>query len=220
MELIPGDSPESPLYPGNLTQANRIQWFHQHHQCQGSIFGMMGLSKSPVSVLSQLNDAVQNKPARVSAETFSVKQGGFGGFIIDSGALITALDQNANNGINANNRVVILAFQKYYDSLKLEGLDIVREGFELCYKPPKDVEQLTTMTYHFYESADYVVEWKFVHVFDDEQGYFYVALVPGNHGISISEAWHHQNKRLICNGNLPEGGTIGALQFDTVNCNS
>ncbi|KAG7957548.1 hypothetical protein I3843_11G181400 [Carya illinoinensis] len=142
-------------------------------------------------------------------DTFKPKQDGTGGCIIDSGALISRLDQNTINGRNAYMEVMD-AFKNHYDYFKLQRIGKVAEGLELCYEYKQDFVEYATMTYHF-EGADYNVESKYVNFYDTQAGYFCVALLPGN-GKSLLGAWHQQNMRIIYDGK------IGALQFATEHC--
>lgn len=140
-----------------------------------------------------------------------IRQDGTGGIFIDSGIVISQIDQNTV-GRNAY-RAVMGAFQNYYDAFKLERMAQaqVSEGFQLCYKnPPEGFTGLTTLTYHF-EGAQYIVQSKYVHYFNVDQGYFCVALNPGN-GRSALGSWFQQDKRIIYDGN------INALQFYDEKC--
>ncbi|KAJ7948466.1 aspartic proteinase nepenthesin-2-like [Quillaja saponaria] len=141
-------------------------------------------------------------------DTFKYRQGGSGGCIIDSGVLIPRLDQNAN-GQNAYRRVMG-EFQRHYDSLQLQRMTQVPQGFQLCYKQPSGFDQFASMTYHF-QGAEYVVQGKYMNFYDTQAGYFCVALMPGNGKTSLG-AWHQQNKRIIYDGN------IRALQFSVETC--
>ncbi|XP_061990852.1 aspartic proteinase nepenthesin-1-like [Rosa rugosa] len=142
--------------------------------------------------------------------TFTARPDGSGGCIVDSGALIPQIDQNAQGGRNAY-RQVMSAFQSYYNSFQqLTRIGKVPQGFALCYKYPQDFNQFTSMTYHF-EDADYIVDPKYVNFYDQQGGYFCVALLPGN-GKSILGAWHQQNMRVTYDGN------INSLQFSVETC--
>ncbi|KAJ4839746.1 hypothetical protein Tsubulata_026023 [Turnera subulata] len=141
-------------------------------------------------------------------EIFQIRPDGQGGCVIDSGALISRIDQTTI-GRNAY-RAVMGAFQRYYDAKGLQRIGQVPQGFALCYKNRPDFNDFVTMTYHF-EGANYVLDGKYVHYFDNDAGYFCVALTPGN-GRTILGAWHQQNMRIVYDGN------IGALQFTTEDC--
>ncbi|KAM1952699.1 hypothetical protein ACFX15_007143 [Malus domestica] len=142
--------------------------------------------------------------------TFTIGQGGTGGFFIDSGALIPQLNTDAS-GRNAY-REVMRAFQQWYDGLKLTRIGKVPEGLALCYKYTPDFNQFATLTYHL-QDANYVVDGKYAHVFNKDAGYFCVAMMPGN-GKSMLGAWHQQNMRVTYNGN------INSLQFSVETCPS
>ncbi|XP_044463074.1 aspartic proteinase nepenthesin-1-like [Mangifera indica] len=140
---------------------------------------------------------------------FDIRPDGSGGIFIDSGTLMSSIDQ-FTIGRNAY-ADVMGAFQNYYDGLRLQRMGQVGEGFDLCYKnPPLDFPGFTTLTYHF-EGASYFVEWKYLHFFNIKQGYFCVFLKPAN-GFSILGSWFQQNKRIIYDLNH------FSLQFYDENC--
>ena len=68
------------------------------------------------------------------------------------------------------------------------------------------------MTYHF-KDADYTVDSKYVNFYDEQGGYFCVALMPGN-GKSILGAWHQQNMRVTYNGNT------NSVEFSVETCSN
>ncbi|KAF5478854.1 hypothetical protein F2P56_005383 [Juglans regia] len=194
----------------------------------GVISRVLGLSLSPDSLVSQtldedyqrfsyclipFDETIIMTPSLLRfgfpPDTFKPKQDGTGGCIIDSGALISRLDQNTINGRNAY-REVMGAFQNHYDSFKLQRIGKVAVGLELCYKYTQDFKEFATMTYHF-EGADYTVDSKYVNFYKTQTGYFCVALLPGN-GKSLLGVWHQQNMRIIYDVN------IGALQYAIENC--
>lgn len=123
-------------------------------------------------------------------------QSGTRGFFIDSGALISQLDQNAN-GRNTY-REVMRAFQNYYDSLHLTRIGRVPEGFQLCYSYTPQFTQFASMTYHF-EGANYVVDPRYVNFYNHEAGHFCVAMMPGNRksilGASMASAKYEAHLR-------------------------
>ncbi|KAL6283906.1 hypothetical protein ACE6H2_014835 [Prunus campanulata] len=125
------------------------------------------------------------------------------GFFIDSGAIISQLDQNAKEE-------VMRAFQNYYDSLHLTRIGRVPEGFQLCYSYTPQFTQFASITYHF-EGANYVVDPRYVNFYNHEAGHFCVAMMPGNRK-SILGAWHQQSMRLIYDLNTH------ALQFTPEIC--
>lgn len=128
---------------------------------------------------------------------FDIRQDGSGGFFIDSGTVISQIDQTTV-GRNAY-KAVMEAFQNHYDYFGYERIKgEVGEGFQLCYKNRPGI--LLKMTYHF-EDYFYIVDSKYVHFHNEEQGYFCIALRPGN-GRSILGAWFQQNKRIIYDMNL------------------
>lgn len=142
--------------------------------------------------LNLLDISVSSHRIGFHPDTFKIKQDGSGGCTIDSGTLITQIDQNTV-GIDAFS-VVMTAFQNYYDSLwQLERV-YSTEGFPLCYEYPPDFGDFATMTYHF-EGGDYFVDSMYVNYYSDIGYYFCVAVSEGN-GQSILGAWHRQNMRI------------------------
>ncbi|KAJ0101301.1 hypothetical protein Patl1_04279 [Pistacia atlantica] len=165
----------------------------------GVLSGIMGFSRSPDSILG------------FEPGLFDIRQDGSGGIFIDSGTVISKIDQDIV-GRNAY-RAVMGAFQSYYDAFKLERMGQINEGFQLCYKNrPGGFTGYPFLVYHF-EGAQYVVDPENVHYFNVDQGYFCVALKAGN-GISILGSWFRQNKRIIYDGNT------NALQFYYEQCSS
>ncbi|XP_052290083.1 aspartic proteinase CDR1-like [Citrus sinensis] len=167
--------------------------------------------------LSLIDISVGTRRLGFAPDTFRVRPDGQGGCcwgkiscIIDSGVIIPKIDQTTV-GRNAY-RAVMGAFQNYYDALKLERIGRVPEGLQLCYTNPPGFNNFASFTYHF-DGASYDIEGKFVNLFNVDQGYFCVALQPGN-GRTILGAWHQQNKRLIYNSR------INALQFYTDTCSN
>lgn len=160
--------------------------------------------------LSLIDISVGTRRLGFAPDTFRVRPDGQGGCIIYSGVIIPKIDQTTV-GRNAY-RAVMGAFQNYYDALKLERIGRVPEGLQLCYKNPPGFNNFASFTYHF-DGASYDIEGKFVNLFNVDQGYFCVALQPGN-GRTILGAWHQQNKRLIYNSR------INALQFYTDTCSN
>lgn len=160
--------------------------------------------------LSLIDISVGTRRLGFAPDAFRVRPDGQGGCIIDSGVIIPKIDQTTV-GRNAY-RAVMGAFQNYYDALKLERIGRVPEGLQLCYKNPPGFNNFASFTYHF-DGASYDIEGKFVNLFNVDQGYFCVALQPGN-GRTILGAWHQQNKRLIYNSR------INALQFYTDTCSN
>ncbi|CAB4308175.1 unnamed protein product [Prunus armeniaca] len=163
---------------------------------------------SPFYNLNLLDISVGSRKLGFPPGTFAFSQSGTRGFFIDSGALISQLDQNAN-GRNTY-REVMGAFQNYYDSLHLTRIGRVPEGFQLCYSYTPQFTQFAPMTYHF-EGSNYVVDPRYVNFYNHEAGYFCVAMMAGN-GKSILGAWHQQNMRLIYDLNA------NALQFTPEIC--
>ncbi|KAG6637551.1 hypothetical protein CIPAW_11G186200 [Carya illinoinensis] len=142
--------------------------------------------------LNLLDISVSSHRIGFHPDTFKIKKDGSGGCTIDSGTLITQIDQNTV-GIDAFS-VVMTAFQNYYDSLGQLERVYSTEGFPLCYEYPPDFGDFATMTYHF-EGGDYFVDSMYVNYYSDIGYYFCVAVREGN-GQSILGAWHQQNMRI------------------------
>ncbi|XP_007212353.1 aspartic proteinase nepenthesin-2 [Prunus persica] len=159
--------------------------------------------------LNLLDISVGMRPLMFPPGTFTARIGFSGGFFIDSGALISQLDQNLVNERNVY-REVMRAFQNHYDSFHLQRLGRVPEGFPLCYKYPPEFNQFASLTYQL-EGGNYVVDPKYVNFYNTQAGYFCVAMMPGT-GKSILGAWHQQNMRVTYNG------AINSLQFSTETC--
>ncbi|XP_031257963.1 aspartic proteinase nepenthesin-2-like [Pistacia vera] len=153
----------------------------------------------------KLNDiSVGGRKLGLEPGLFDIRQDGSGGVIIDSGALITIIDQYTV-GRNAYT-AVMEAFQNYYDAFNLERTGQVSEGFDLCYqKPPEGFNAFAFLVFRF-EGDPFAVDPNNVHYFNVDEGYFCVALKAGN-GISILGIWSQQQKRIIYDEN------INALQF-------
>ncbi|KAL5802535.1 hypothetical protein ACOSQ3_030978 [Xanthoceras sorbifolium] len=122
--------------------------------------------------------------------TFRQIQGGTtNGFLIDSGAPNTMIDQRTNR-VNAY-QMLMTVLQKHYDSFGLQkrALPLKGPSYQLCYSDKPGFNQHPTMTFRA----------------------FCVAILPGNR-ISILGANHQQNMRVIYDGNFQE------LHFYTENC--
>ncbi|XP_024018602.1 aspartic proteinase nepenthesin-2 [Morus notabilis] len=160
--------------------------------------------KTPINIyhfyLNLLDVSVGGNRIGFPSDTFKPNQDGSGGIFIDSGSILTFVNnEDLPNGRNPYEEV-IGAFQRHYDSFNLKRKENVPERLELCYEKPGDFSHFATMTYHF-DGADYIVEGKYANHFNNVDGYFCVALLGGNR-ISILGAWHQQNKRIIYDGNI------------------
>lgn len=138
--------------------------------------------------------------------SFQKKSNGLGGFFIDSGAMFTHLDGDAQGG-NAYAKVLNV-FAAYYGSIHLKQTAPSPEGFELCYERPPNFYDFATLTFHF-EGSDYTVHGEYMHVFGPN--YFCTAILKGS-SMSVLGAWQQQNKRIIYNGGS------GELEFADENC--
>lgn len=136
--------------------------------------------------------------------TFSLKQNGSGGVIIDSGCSVTNIDREPF-------RAVMREFENYFLRFGLErAVNSSSEGFELCYRQRMGFRQYAGLTFHF-EGADLAVEPEFVYVKNSRMRYFCVALLPFD-GKTLIGAWQQQNTRFIYDLNLQQ------LQFAPQDC--
>ncbi|KAL5548280.1 hypothetical protein UlMin_003511 [Ulmus minor] len=128
--------------------------------------------------------------------TFSIKNDGSGGCVIDSGSVSSYLDEKPY-------RAVIKEFEKFYRRFGFERLRNLSLGLEVCYREKLEfVGDYAGLTFHF-DSADLVVEPEYVYVFNRRERYFCVALLSFN-GKTIIGAWQQQNMRFIYDLNLGE----------------
>ncbi|KAK3199235.1 hypothetical protein Dsin_022650 [Dipteronia sinensis] len=154
-------------------------------------------------VLNLIDISVNSVPIHFPAGTFQ------GGFIIDSGAPFTLMDEKTTH-VNAY-QVLTGALQIYYNlhglqERKLDGSD------SICYDETPGFDQHPTITYHF-QGADYTVDSRFIYTrFTEPQPtYFCINIFKGN-GVSILGANHQQNMRIIYDNN------INAIQFFPEEC--
>ncbi|XP_007020972.2 PREDICTED: aspartic proteinase nepenthesin-2 [Theobroma cacao] len=138
---------------------------------------------------------------------FRVREDGSGGCLIDSGSLISTIDQNTI-GRNAY-KAVMRAFQAYYDSNNFQRIGKVVESLPLCYRSKPGFKDYMTMTLHF-NGADYDIDGKYMHYFSEEDGFFCVALRPASR--TILGSWQQQNMRIIINMD------VAGLQWVTETC--
>ncbi|PON61429.1 Aspartic peptidase, partial [Parasponia andersonii] len=128
--------------------------------------------------------------------TFSLKQNGTGGCIIDSGCVLSFLDEKPY-------WAVMRDFEAQFRRIGLERVRNLTVGFELCYRHvAKNVNANVdfdgydvSLTFHF-EGADFEVEPKYVYFYNKKEKYFCVALMsfPGK---TIIGAWQQQNTRFV-----------------------
>ncbi|KAL5735992.1 hypothetical protein ACOSQ2_030780 [Xanthoceras sorbifolium] len=162
-------------------------------------------------MLNLLDISINSNRLNFPPGTFRKIRGGTtNGFVIDSGAPNSMIDQRTN-GVNAY-QVVMNNIQQHYDSFGLQRRDPPSTGpsYKLCYNDKQGFNQHPTMTFNF-QDADYVVEGRFMNIHFDEGGFFCVTILPGN-GVSILGAHHQQNMRIIYDCNLYQ------LQFYPENC--
>ncbi|XP_052483883.1 aspartic proteinase nepenthesin-2-like [Gossypium raimondii] len=143
---------------------------------------------------------------------FELRQDGLGGSLIDSGTVVSTIDENTI-GRNAY-KEVMAEFQAYYDKKNFgRKVGQVEEKFELCYYNKAGFRDFVTMTLHF-EGGDYFIDGKYMHYFADEEeegeGYFCVALFKSSK--TILGAWQQQNMRIIYDMNG------GGFQWITETC--
>lgn len=116
--------------------------------------------------------------------TFQLKADGSGGCMIDSGAAMTHFDRKAYDPI-------VKVFEDTFRPHNLERFFPSPQLFELCYKFREDFRLYPTMTFHF-EGATFLVDPKYVHYINKDDGFFCVALLPMS-GMSILGAWQQTN---------------------------
>ncbi|MBA0580284.1 hypothetical protein Gorai_022511, partial [Gossypium raimondii] len=98
---------------------------------------------------------------------FELRQDGLGGSLIDSGTVVSTIDENTI-GRNAY-KEVMAEFQAYYDKKNFgRKVGQVEEKFELCYYNKAGFRDFVTMTLHF-EGGDYFIDGKYMHYFADEE---------------------------------------------------
>ncbi|KAJ0101298.1 hypothetical protein Patl1_04276 [Pistacia atlantica] len=135
-----------------------------------------------------------------------------GGFFIDSGAPLTNLATNTGNGINVY-QVVMNALQNHYDSFHLERMTgVTPYGLQLCYRNRAGFRQFPSLSFNL-PGGDYIVDAKYVNIAFDAEGYFCVAIIPGE-GQSILGIMHQQNVRIIYSA------ALGAIQFYEADCSN
>ncbi|XVE80324.1 hypothetical protein DITRI_Ditri14bG0130800 [Diplodiscus trichospermus] len=144
---------------------------------------------------------------QLQPDIFRLRNDGTGGCVIDSGSLISTIDQKTI-GRNAYEEVMA-AFRAYYESRDFQRIGKVVESLPLCYRSKPGFRDYVTMTWHF-NGGDYQIDGKYMHYFNDEDGYFCVALRPSSK--TILGSWQQQNMRIIYNMN------VGGLFWVTETC--
>lgn len=141
--------------------------------------------------------------------TFSLKQNGTGGCVIDSGSVLSFLEEKLY-------WAVMREFEAQFDVIGLERVRNLTVGFDLCYKLDEvnlnvDFDGFDVgLTFHF-EGADFEVDPKYVYFYNIKEKYFCAALTsfPGK---TIIGAWQQQNTRFVYDLNLHE------LHFSSEDC--
>ncbi|EXB50254.1 Aspartic proteinase nepenthesin-2 [Morus notabilis] len=159
--------------------------------------------------LNLVDISVQGRRLGLPPGTFALSQNGKGGCVIDSGSVLSFLDDKAYN-------VVMAEFESYFRRLGLERARNLTVGFEYCYRLEKKINDhddfggYADLTFHF-EGADFLVEPKYMYFYNRRGKYFCVALMafPGK---TIIGAWQQQNTRFVYDLNLHQ------LQFAPEDC--
>ncbi|KAL6999345.1 hypothetical protein U1Q18_000505 [Sarracenia purpurea var. burkii] len=128
------------------------------------------VTSSPQYYLNLLDISVAGNRIKFPPGTFSLKPGGTGGCIIDTGTSATLIAPPAYGR-------VIEAFQKYFQPFNLRKLR--RSGFDVCFELRKSFNEFPSMTFHF-QGGDLVVQPKYVHFFDTVANFFCVAVLKGS----------------------------------------
>ena len=129
--------------------------------------------------------------------TFFLKRNGTGGCVIDSGSVLSFLDEKLYWAVMGE-------FEARFRRIGLERVRNLTVGFHLCYRHVEvnfdgyDVG----LTFHF-EGADFEVDPKYVYFYNKKEMYFCVALMSFR-GKTIIGAWQQQNTRFVYDLNLHE----------------
>ncbi|MBA0632590.1 hypothetical protein Godav_001299 [Gossypium davidsonii] len=152
--------------------------------------------------ISFLNDRLGFPPSQ-----FQLREDGLGGCFVDSGYLLTAIEDNYVGGVNAYD-VLMDLFTAYYESNNLRRTTDP-SGLDMCFERPNDFNNFANLTFHFDGEADYFVPPQHLHIF--QQDHFCVAITRGRYA-TVLGAWQQQNKRMLYDVGL------GRLQFADENC--
>ncbi|MBA0878324.1 hypothetical protein Goshw_010124 [Gossypium schwendimanii] len=161
--------------------------------------GIFGMNMMPDSLMSQLS--------RFPPSQFQLREDGLGGCFVDSGYLLTAIEDNYVGGVNAYD-VLMDLFTAYYESNNLRRTTDP-SGLDMCFERPNDFNNFANLTFHFDGEADYFVPPQHLHIF--QQDHFCVAITRGRYA-TVLGAWQQQNKRMLYDVGL------GRLQFADENC--
>ncbi|KAK1582862.1 hypothetical protein Q3G72_018975 [Acer saccharum] len=177
----------------------------------GAISGIMGLSFSPDSLVSQLSTEIKKQ--------FSYCLVPFTEAMTAPSVVRFGIDIPRPPGNLQTTRFITPPPPppppgSFYYQLNLIDISVGprRLGFsqDLFRIREDGFNNFVTFTYHF-EGADYAVDGRSVNVYNTEKGYFHLAIRPGNTRTFLG-AWHQQNKRIIYDANF------GGIQFYGENC--
>ncbi|GER33634.1 eukaryotic aspartyl protease family protein [Striga asiatica] len=159
---------------------------------RSSVTGIMGMSRSPLSMFSQMGPLVKRfsyclphirKRLNLLVGTFS------GGCMLDAGCGESVIEIRAYNEIR---RFLMLYFEKY----KLTRITGVSSGFladSFCYRLPRGFRSYPNMTFHFQDADLDVGPTNLFHVEGDR---FCLAMI-GMHNMTILGAYQQQNVRFV-----------------------
>ncbi|KAK2640142.1 hypothetical protein Ddye_027937 [Dipteronia dyeriana] len=162
-------------------------------------------------MLSLLDISINSIRLHFPPGTFdrSVEHSTTAGFVIDSGAPLTLIDEHTNH-VNAY-KVLTDALKLYYVSYGLQE-KVFAGSDEICYDEKPDFYEHPTITYHFV-GADYTVDSRFVSTrfVGHQPNYFCINIIKGS-GVSILGANDQQNRRIIYDNNM------NSIQFFPEEC--
>ncbi|KAL5737999.1 hypothetical protein ACOSP7_030760 [Xanthoceras sorbifolium] len=135
--------------------------------------------------LNLLDISINNKPLHFPPDTFKIKPGGEGGFIIDSGSILTYIDDKAYSILEAE-------FVRYFSAFKqLERRQTCPASIKLCYDAPMGFPLFPSMTYHF-QGANLAISPENVLIAYREENFFALAIAPFE-GRSILGSYQQHN---------------------------
>ncbi|KAL5738001.1 hypothetical protein ACOSP7_030762 [Xanthoceras sorbifolium] len=135
--------------------------------------------------LNLLDISINNERLHFPPDTFKLKPSGFGGYIIDSGSILSYIDTIAYTTLEAE-------FIRYFKPFKqLERTKKCPEPMKLCYDAPMGFPLFPSMTYHF-QGANLTIAPENVFVPFHKEKYFGLAIAPFG-GKSILGSYQQHN---------------------------
>ncbi|XP_030453629.1 aspartic proteinase nepenthesin-1-like [Syzygium oleosum] len=168
----------------------------------GVIFGCSSDNRgftfeNPTSVLSVGERRLGFPPGK-----FDVKSDGSGGCVIDSGAMVTFLQEDAYDPI-------LHEFDEHFFSFGVKRVYNKSRELRFCYEYNPKFRAYTSMTFHFW-GADYVVEPAYMYFIYESGGFLCVALA--SYTKTIVGAFQQQDMRVVYDLNQ------GVIRFAPENC--